>query len=363
MGKRKQTPVNRVRALTIILPVVILLGIGLVMVYDSSVAEAERLFHNKYYFVMRQSLWVVIGLIAMGIMSRLPIKFIQKIGPFAFCATLLLLLIVLLPGVGSTAQGAQRWIRLGSLPSIQPSELAKLTTVLYLASWLRQKQKLLHFFALIGLLLGLLILQPDLGTAMIIVTTAFLLLFISGVPLPAIGAGVGFGITAIVVLIVSSPYRIMRMQTYFNPTEDKLGRSYHINQALMAFGSGGFFGLGLGRSRQKFQYLPEASTDSIFAVVGEELGFVGCLLVLSIFLFLFIQLFRIAIREEDSYRQLLTVGLGGWLAIQTLLNLGAMVALVPLTGVPLPFLSYGGSSLVVQLATLGIVLRIALTKR
>lgn len=362
MAKRENIVIKRTRTLSILLPVLLLLGIGLVMVYDASVVEAERLFHNKYYFVQRHAVWIALGLFVMVLASRISTSLIRKIGPLLFGLTAVMLVLVLVPGVGSTIQGARRWISIGNFVTFQPSELVKLTTVLYLSSWFRNKPKPLHFFAFCGFLVGLLMLQPDFGTAMILAGTSFLMLFLSGASLGAIIAGIGIGIAAIFGLIVIAPYRLERLTTYLNPSADLLGSGYHVNQALLALGSGGMFGLGLGRSRQKFQYLPEASTDSIFAVIGEEMGFIGALVILLIFAYLFYQLFRVISREPQEFRKLLAAGLTGWLAIQTVINVGAMIALFPLTGVPLPFISYGGSSLITQLLSIGIIVRITLTQ-
>lgn len=363
MAKRENIVIKRTRTLSILLPILLLLGIGLVMVYDASVAEAERLFHNKYYFVQRHAVWIALGLFAMALASRISTSLIRKIGPLLFGLTTVMLVVVLIPGVGSTIQGARRWISIGNFVTFQPSELVKLTTVLYLSSWFRHKPKPLHFFAFCGFLVGLLMLQPDFGTAMILVGTSFLMLFLSGASLGTIVAGIGIGAAAMFGLIVIAPYRLERLATYLNPSlADRLGSGYHVNQALLALGSGGVFGLGLGRSRQKFQYLPEASTDSIFAVIGEEMGFIGALIILLIFVYLFYQLFRVISREPQEFRKLLAAGLTGWLAIQTVINVGSMIALFPLTGIPLPFISYGGSSLITQLLSIGIIVRITLTQ-
>lgn len=363
MAKSEHVAIERTRTLKIVLPLFVLLGVGLVMVYDASVTEAQRLFQDRYYFAFRHALWVVLGTLGLLVASRIPTSWIKKVSHVLFLATFGLLLLVLIPGVGSVSQGAQRWIRLSDSISFQPSELAKLTTVLYLASWLRKKPHLAHFFTLTLALGGLLILQPDLGTAMIITTTAFLMLFISGAPIKIMVGGGVVGLLAVLGVIFSSDYRRERLMTYLDPTADTRGSSYHINQVLISLGSGGWLGLGLGRSRQKFQYLPEATTDSIFAVIGEELGLLGALGLMFIFCYLYYQLFRIVLREPDEYRRLLAVGLGGWLVIQTIVNIAAMVALIPLTGVPLPFISYGGSSLITQLSSIGILLRISLTQR
>lgn len=363
MGKKSVAVQDRTRTLKIILPLLILLCIGLVMVYDASVAEAERIFGDRYYFITRHALWISVGLVGMFLSSRLPTALVRKSSHLIFIGTLVLLLLVLIPGLGTSSAGAQRWIRLAPSVSFQPSEFAKLATVLYLSSWLQRKPRILHFFVLITFLLGVLTLQPDLGTAVILTGTAFLMLFVSGASLRVILPGAVLGLVAVFLIIVSSDYRKQRVLTFLDPTREIRGASYHINQVLISLGSGGWFGLGLGRSRQKFQYLPEASTDSIFAVIGEELGFIGSVGLLLIFCFLYYQLFKIVLREPNEYRRLLAVGLGGWLVIQTTINIGAMAAVFPLTGVPLPFISYGGSSLISQLLSMGILLRISLTQR
>lgn len=346
----------------IVLPLLVLLIIGLVMVYDASVAEAERLFQNKYHFVERQAVWVLSGLGLMAILARLPTLWIRRIGPATFATTMILLVMVLIPGVGSKAQGAQRWIQLGWL-RFQPSEAVKLTGVMYLAGWLEKKIRPLHFYALISVLGGLLILQPDLGTAVVITMTGFLMFFVSGAPLKPLIIGGTLAAVAISTLVLTSPYRLNRVKSFIDPTSDTLGTSYHINQALISLGSGSWFGLGLGRSRQKFQYLPEATTDSVFAIIGEEIGFIGASMVLLLYGALFYQLYRIVLREPNDFRRLLATGLVGWLVTQAVINVGAMVALLPLTGVPLPFISYGGSSMISQLLSLGILMRISLTQK
>jgi cell division protein FtsW len=353
---------ERVRTLKVVLPLVLLLGIGLVMVYDASIVESQTLFGDRYHFVRLHAVSIVIGLIIAAAMSKAPTPWLQRLSPFTFGLSILLLVAVLLPGLGITAQGAQRWLSIGPL-KFQPSEITKLTTVLYLSTWLTSKRKFGHFLLLMGLLLFLLALQPDLGTAIILVSTGFFMLFVSKVPIKSFALA-AVGVAGVIgVLILVAPYRLQRLTTFLNPTADPLGSGYHINQILISLGSGGLFGLGLGRSRQKFQYLPEVSTDSIFAVVGEELGFVGASFLLLLFLALFYQLFRISLRETDVKRKLLASGLSGWLVIQTIVNLAGMVALLPLTGIPLPFISYGRSSLLTQLASIGIIMRISLTQK
>lgn len=362
-SKLIQVDRKRVRTVQVLITFFLLLGLGVVMVYDSSVAEGQRLFADKFYFVKRHLIWVALGTILMAVVSKIPTQLIKKISPYLFGISALMLAVVLIPGLGSAAQGARRWFYLGKSVYFQPSELVKLSTVLYFAVWLKNKQKLSHPLILLGAIIFLLILQPDFGTAAIIAAAGFLMMFVSGMPYRNIAILFSVCAVAGLGLSVSSPYRFERIKTFLDPTKNPYGSSYHINQALIAFGSGGWWGLGLGRSRQKFEYLPEASTDSIFAVAGEELGFAGASAIVLLFSMLYWQFFRIAMREKDDYRRLLAVGLAGWLSIQTLVNLGSLTALMPMTGVPLPFISYGGSSLIVQMLTLGILLRINLTQR
>ena len=352
----------RTRTLKVALPLVLLLGFGLVMVYDASVVEAEQLFNDKYHFAKLHSVWILIGALAMAVSSRIPTVWWQRGSHILFGASLGLLIMVLVPGWGSQIQGAQRWLTVGPV-TFQPAELIKLTSVLYLSKWLLKERPVWNFLALAAGLLFLMMLQPDMGTAIILTATAFFMYYVSGAPLKILG-GLGIlGILGGLGLIAISPYRMRRGATFFDPTGDLQGSSYHLNQILLSLGSGGWWGLGLGRSRQKFQYLPEATTDSIFAVVGEELGFLGSSLVVITFLGLFWQLTKIVLREQDRGRQLLAAGLTGWLTFQTALNLAGMTSLLPLTGVPLPFISYGRSSLLVQMISVGILLRISLTQR
>lgn len=353
---------RRVRTLSVVIPVFLLLGFGLVMVYDASVVEAQQLFNDKYHFAKLHSLWILIGLAMMAAASRIPTGWWQKWGYIFFGGSLVMLILVLVPGLGARIQGAQRWLTLGPV-TFQPAEVIKLTSVMYLSTWLTKKRSVWNFLALSGILFGLLMLQPDLGTAIILTATAVLMYFTAGAPLKILGVLGVLGALGVLGLIAISPYRMKRVATFLDPTNDLQGGSYHINQILLSLGSGGIWGLGLGRSRQKFEYLPEATTDSIFAVAGEELGFLGTSAVVLIFLILFWQLFKIALREQDKARQLVATGTTGWLMFQTVINLAGMTALAPLTGVPLPFISYGRSSLLIQMISVGILLRISLTQK
>jgi len=339
----------------ILLLVLILLGIGLIMVLDASIIEAYTLFADKYYFMKRQVQWVGLGVVAMTSFSIIPLTWIKKISQPLMLVALSLLVVVIIPGMGTVAQGASRWIVIGGFV-IQPSELTKLAAVIYFPAWLVKHQRFEPFAALVGLLTCLLLLEPDLGTAIIIFLIAFSMYIISGADKKYIIWTLGVGAVMGSLLILLSPYRLERLRTFLDPASDPLGASYHIRQVLISLGSGGLMGTGFGRSRQKFQYLPEATSDSIFAVVGEETGFIGAMLVVMLFMALVLRYCKLIPSIEDTYAQLLMVGVMSWIGLQTLLNLAAMVALVPLTGVPLPFISYGGSSLVNIMAAVGLSL-------
>ncbi|OGD63283.1 cell division protein FtsW [Candidatus Beckwithbacteria bacterium RBG_13_42_9] len=331
---------------------------GLLMVYNASVVEAFRNFGDQYYFLKNQLVWAIGGWFTLFIFSLLDYHLLKKIGLPALILNLFLLMIVLIPGVGNQIKGARRWLNLGIF-SFQPTETLKTVLSIYLAYWLQSEQKALAFLILIGAIFGLVILQPDLGTAIVIIGSAFLLYYLSGGQvfklffLSLILASLG------IVLILISPYRRARLKTFLDPTSDPLGNSYHIRQVLISLGSGGISGVGLGQSRQKYQYLPEATTDSIFAVVGEETGFLGGAALIGAFAILIQRGLTIAQQAKDRFGRLLAAGITSWLAIQVLVNLAAMVALLPLTGIPLPLISYGGSSLVVTLASIGILLNIS----
>lgn len=334
---------------------------GLLMVYDASVVEAYQKFSDKYFYLKNQLKWVGMGLLSGLIAAKLDYRKLAKVAGPATLMTVFLLLLVLFPKVGTKALGARRWINIAAF-SLQPAELTKLVFVLYLAVWLSKQRNLLPLLFLSTLILGLIILEPDLGTAVVITTSGFLVYFVAGAPLFYLSLFALVGFLGGLVLIWTSPYRRERLLTFFDPSADPLGASYHIRQVLIAIGSGGLFGLGLGRSRQKYEYLPAATTDSIFAVIAEETGFLGSLVVILGFLFLIRRGIRIAKEAPDLFGQLTAAGITSWIAIQALVNLAAMVALVPLTGVPLPFISYGGSSMVVSLTAMGILLNISKNK-
>ncbi len=339
---------------------IVLAAIGILMVYDSSVAIAIRDFADPYHYVRDQVKWLALGFITFGVLSNVSYQVWRRFAVPAILGTMALLVAVFIPGFGVHALGAHRWLNFGIF-ILQPAELAKLSLILYLSAWFSTKERgrLVAFLLLVGMIVGLVILEPDLGTAMTLLATALVLYFLSGAPighflalLPLVAVGGG-------ALAVFEPYRMRRVLTFLHPEVDPLGASYHIRQVLLSLGSGGFFGVGLGKSRQKYEYLPEANTDSIFAIIGEETGFVGTIVVIALFLFLLWRCFRVARRTQEPFGKLLALGIGSWIGIQTFVNIGSMVAVLPLTGVPLPLISYGGSNLVITLGALGMIYNVS----
>jgi len=331
---------------------------GIVMVGNASVLKAYQDFGDKFYFLRAQICWALLGIGAFFITSLLNYNFWKKVAIPAIIFSLITLILVLIPRLGISALGARRWLGFGFF-SFQPAELAKLSFILYLSSFFSKKKNIWPFLAILGILVGLIMLEPDLGTTVVLAATGLSIYFVSGAPIFAIGLIALFGILSGVGLILTSPYRKERLLTFFDPSKDPLGASYHIRQVLIAIGSGGLFGVGLGQSRQKYEYLPEVTTDSIFAIIAEELGFIGAVVLLGLFLLLIWRGFKIAKEAPDEFGKLLAVGVSSWIGFQALINLCSMVALVPLTGVPLPFISYGGSSLVLSLAAMGILVNIS----
>lgn len=347
----------------LLLVTIALLLFGLLMIYSASVAEALRDFGSKWYFVGKQLKWAGAGTLLMLLVSFLPPSTIRRLAPLALVLGILLLVLVAIPGIGTKVQGARRWLLLPYF-SLQPAELIKLVEVLYLSSWLKERRvTLAQFLTFLTVVAGLIMLEPDMGTTIVVVLLALALYFLAGYPLTNLALVGGGILVAGLIAILAAPYRLARVTTFFDPTKDPLGSSYHIRQVILALGSGGITGLGIGRSRQKHEYLPEATTDSIFAVVGEELGFIGALVLIALFGYLIYLIFRIAARAKNPFSALLAGGVGAWLALQVLLNLSAMVALTPLTGVPLPLVSYGGSALITVLVGLGLVLAVARSER
>ena len=331
---------------------------GIIMVGNVSVLKAYQDFGDKFHYLRLQIYWALLGIGAFFVTSLLNYNFWKKVAIPLIIFSLITLILVLIPGIGTQALGARRWLGFGFF-SFQPAELAKLSFIFYLSSFFSKKKNIWPFLAILGILVGLIMLEPDLGTTVVLAATGLSIYFISGAPIFAIGLIALFSILSGVGLIITSPYRKERLLTFFDPSRDPLGASYHIRQVLIAIGSGGLFGVGLGQSRQKYEYLPEVTTDSIFAIIAEEIGFIGGVIILGLFLLLVWRGFRIAKEAPDEFGKLLAVGITSWIGFQALINLCSMVALVPLTGIPLPFISYGGSSLVLSLVAMGILVNIS----
>jgi cell division protein FtsW len=278
-------------------------------------------------------------------------------------ANIALLGMVFLPFIGSAGQSAYRWIYIGPI-SFQPSELLKLTLILYIAAWLAAKKTdkpLVPFLAIMGVISFMLILQPDISTLGVIGTTAVIMYFVANTPIWHTLLMIGGGIGALILLIQLAPYRVSRLAVFLDPSLDPLGQGYQVKQALIGIGSGGLTGVGLGLSFQKFGVLPEPISDSIFAVFAEEAGFIGAAILISIILAFAWRSFVNAKRSRDQFSMLVAVGIASWITLQSFVNMGSMIGLLPLTGIPLPFISYGGSALATELLALGILLNISKT--
>lgn len=351
----------------LILIIFILVVFGLVMISSASVVSSKSNFGDSYYYLKHQFFYGFIpGLIGFLICQKIPYAKFKKWALPLFLFNLLLLILVFIPSLGAHYGGAKSWLKLGPI-NFQPSEMIKLTFILYLASWFSTHQNLIKdfklmfmpFVVLIGILAFLLILQPDIGTLGLIILPAIVVYFLAGGSLKYILSMIVGGASGLYVLIKLAPYRLQRLLVFLNPKIDPLGIGYQINQALLAVGSGGLWGLGLGHSRQKFNYLPEAQGDSIFAIIAEELGLLGALFVAGMFIWLMIRCFTVARKTNDRFGQLVIYGVVSWIVGQALINIGANLSLLPLTGVPLPFISYGGTALAVEMAAMGIIVNIS----
>lgn len=343
---------------------------GILMLSSASAPFALARYGDSYYFVKKQLLHGLLpGLFLFWILSRIDYRVLKKYSNYIFGFIIFLLVLVLVPGVGASFEkGAKSWINVFGLFSFQPSELAKLGLIIFLAADLEYQimvkkisagRLLPRFCVIFGAVVGLVILQPDLGTACIIAFAGLLVYFAVGAPWYYFFGFASLGAAGIFAMIKAAPYRMARFMTFLEPSADPQGAGYHILQALLAIGSGRFFGVGFGLSRQKLQYLPEVSADSIFAIVGEELGFfVSAALIVALAVF-FYKGVKIAQDAPDFFGKLLAVGIVGWIVGQSFLNIAAMLSLLPLTGVPLPFISYGGTALMTTLAACGILVNIS----
>lgn len=354
--------------LLLIICIIVISLFGLVMIYSASNIWAEYKFNNPYKFVIHQGVFLIIGLILMTILSKIDYHLYYEKANQIILGCIILLILVLIPGIGTIRNGSRSWFGIGAF-GIQPSEFAKLGIIIFSAKYFSRNNKevkdikkgVLPILGLVLLIFGLIMLQPDFGTGVILVMSVIGLMFVAGVDFKFfIRIGI-LGIIGIVGLIAVAPYRLKRILSFLNPWEDPLGSGFQIIQSLYAIGPGGLFGLGFGNSRQKHFYLPEPQTDFIFSIISEEFGFLGVLIVALLFITIIYQGFKIARKAKDLFGKYLAFGIVFQIAFQAILNLMVVVGLIPVTGVTLPFLSYGGSSLLITLCSIGIVLNISRT--
>jgi cell division protein FtsW len=354
-------------AYALLLAVMALTAIGIVMVYSSSSVRSYFSAADPAAQGLEQLVWAGIGLTGLVVAMRIDFRHLRYLAIPIYVITLGLLVAVLIPGIGSEINGSRRWIAIPGVGSLQPAEFAKLAVVLYLAHWLDRRGKEVRSFwnglVPFGLLVApgffLIAMEPDLGTAGVYVIVAVGIFFMAGANLLYLSA-IGASVIGVAWLMVSSTaYQLERVQTFLDPFRDPLGSGYNTVQALLALGLGGITGLGLGESRQKFLYLPAPSTDFIFAIIGEEWGLVGTLTVVALFVVVAYQGYRIAITAPDTFSGLVACGITTWLVVQAFINMMVVVALMPVTGIPLPFISAGGSALTINLAAVGILLSIS----
>jgi cell division protein FtsW len=344
-----------------------LLVFGLIVLYSASTVQSYNDFGNTTHLIIHQLLYGgILGLIGMVILANVDYHIWRKLLPAILLLSFIFLILAKVPGFSFAANGASRWVHFGPI-QFQPSELVKVAIVFYIAAWADKKGRslndfylgILPAFLITGLFAALILMQPDFGTMLVLLVTAALMLFIAGIDWKYFFWTLVGGALALFAFIKIEPYRAQRITSFFNPASDPQGISYQINQALIAIGSGRWFGYGYGMSRQKYNYLPEAISDSVFAVLSEELGFIRELVVLGLFAALALRGFYIAKRAPDFFGKMVAAGIVTFIIVQALINIGAMVNILPLTGIPLPFFSYGSTSLLVTLCSVGIVLNIS----
>lgn len=343
-----------------------LLAVGLIMVYSASAVWADYKFNDSFFFAKRQMLFAGVGIIAMFFIMNIDYWTWRTWAKVILIICFVLLILVLIPGIGNVRNGSRSWIGVGAF-SVQPSEFMKIAMIAFLAKFLSENQKAITSFkkglfpslGLVFLAFGLIMLQPDLGTGTVMVGTSVVIIFIAGARISHfVGLGL-LGVAGFVGLIISAPYRMKRITSFLDPWQDPLDSGFQMIQSLYAIGPGGLFGLGLGQSRQKFFYLPEPQTDFIFAILAEELGFIGGSLILLLFSLLLWRGIRIALGAPDLFGTFLATGIIAMIAIQVMINIGVVTGLMPVTGITLPFLSYGGSSLTLMLMAVGVLLNIS----
>jgi len=349
------------------LTVFIMLAFGLIMVFSASTAVSVRFHGNSWTIFLQQATWIGIGLVVMFLLMNIDYKILGRFARIGIFVTLILHIVVLIPGVGITVNEATRWLGIGEAFSFQPSELAKIALILFFARQLSLapsrvktiKGFVFPYLTLIGVIGGLLYFQPHFSALLLISVTLLFMLFVAGAKIKYFVFLSIPAIAGIVAMIVAAPYRIARIVAFLDPFADLHGGGWQAAQSLLAIGSGGFFGVGLGQSRQKFDFLPEPHNDFIFSVIAEELGFIGVILVICLFIFIIKRGIRIAMNAPDSFGTFLAVGITALIGFQAVINIAVVTASMPVTGMPLPFFSYGGSAMVFTMAAMGIMLNIS----
>ena len=360
--ERNSRPMDR----TVLVVTYLLALIGLIIMFSASGVMAGARYGDSMFFLKRQGLWLLLGLVALHWVAQRDYNVWRTLAPFGLLLTFVLLVLVLIPFLGTQVNGARRWLRVAGF-SIQPGEIAKLSIVLYLASFLVRKEQDLATFTrgtlapmvVVGTFAGLLLLEPDMGTAVVLTLLLFGLLFLGGARLPHLLVMGLLLLAAAYALIMQSEYRRRRLFNFMDPWQDPTGAGYQLTQSFVALGSGGLYGVGLGEGQQKRFFLPEAHADFVLALVGEELGFLGTGLLIGLFAVLIVKGFKIAGRAPDAFGRHLACGLTLLLGIQVLINMSVVSGLLPTKGLTLPFVSYGGSSLIVSLVGIGILLSIS----
>lgn len=344
----------------------ILLAIGIIMVFSASAVTAFHDFGDPYYYLKRQVIFAVLGIAGLYVTMNTDYWVWKNFAKLTLIVCFVLLVVVLIPGIGVVRGGARSWLGIGSL-GIQPSEFMKLGMILFLSKLLSTQESRITEFSkglmppllLVGLAFGLIMMQPDLGTGVVLVGASLMVIYTAGARLSHLAGLASIGLIGFIGLILAAPYRLQRITAFLDPWQDPLGAGYQSIQSLYAIGPGQLVGLGLGMSRQKYNYLPEPQTDFIFSIIAEELGFIGGAVVILLFMLLVWRGMRTAITAPDTFGSLLAIGIVGMIAVQVVINIGVVIGMMPVTGITLPLISAGGSSLTLILTALGILLNIS----
>lgn len=342
-----------------------LVFIGIIMVFSASFVQSAFKHNDSYYFLKRNAIYATLGFISMIIISNIDYRFWKKNAKAIGIVSVILLLLVLTP-LGIKANGARRWLGFGAF-TIQPAEIAKFATIIITAKFIEKRydymksltKGVLPILIVPGLFFALIMLQPNMSTAGTIILVTFVMIFVAGLNMKFVIAMFGSGVGLFLLLALTSEYRLKRILSFLDPFQDPLGNGYQVIQGLYALGSGGLFGMGLGKSQQKWFYIPEPQNDFIFAIIGEELGLIGCAVVIMLFVILVYRCVRIALNCNDIFTCMVVIGIGAQIGIQAALNIAVATSSMPVTGVALPFISYGGTSLIIFMSAVGIVLNIS----